>query len=241
MRWSIKRNRSIFTMISFGRQMKISVVTQVIQPVLRNFPKFENFRIFNEQWFKMSNFNSIKPFEKASEPLPDNFYLFSRNSADYIFSRKFQNASLLINHPTASNTKFYKIFENFCEKNFWNILTKFWFFKNWDKKKHKEKFWYRFGHETFSLCDEMHYIYSHRILPSSGDLPGVNNDCPRAVEPWSHLTMFYFHSYRWWMCCYSIHWWETDPRFSFHVFHCWCKMEFCSTKKRRDNQQCQYQ
>ena len=78
-------------MIFFGRQMKISVVIQVIQPLLRNFPKFENFRIFNEQWFKMSNFNSIKPFEKASEPLPDIFYLFSRNSADYIFSRKFSS------------------------------------------------------------------------------------------------------------------------------------------------------
>ena len=62
--------------------MKISVVTQVIQPVLRNLEKNENFRIFNEQWFKMSNFNSIKPFEKASEPLPDIFYLFSRYSAD---------------------------------------------------------------------------------------------------------------------------------------------------------------
>ena len=63
-------------MISFGRQMKISVVTLVIQPALRNLQKFENFRIFNEQWFKMSNFNSIKPFEKASEPLPDIFIYF---------------------------------------------------------------------------------------------------------------------------------------------------------------------
>ena len=108
-------------MIFFGRQMKISVVIQVIQPLLRNFPKFENFRIFNEQWFKMSNFNSIKPFEKASEPSPDFLFIFTQFSRLYIQQKIFFR-SLLINHPTASKTKFYKNFREFLQKKFFEIF-----------------------------------------------------------------------------------------------------------------------
>ena len=103
--------------------------------------------------------------------------------------------------------------------------------------KHKEKFWFRCGHETFSLCDALYLFSLYFALiwwPTMGRRV-------MSVEPWSHLTIFYFHSYRWWMCCYPIHWWETDSSFSFHVFYCGCKMEFCSAKKRRDKQQCQYQ